>query len=177
VRHITGSPNPTSLATVGYGWGNRKAKSEAEMKQDIKPSTIMLIAGGAVLFISTFLAWFSIGSGSFGASSSGWSTESYGLTGIFVAVIGLAIAIAAALTAFTEVEIPSDILGFTREQVYCMLGLAAFLITFGLQFGSATGIGILLGWIASAVVVAGAYIEMQASGAAGAAPAAPPSQF
>ncbi len=146
------------------------------MKQDIKPSTIMLIAGGAVLFISTFLAWFSVGSGSFGASASGWSTESYGLTGIFVAIIGLAVAVGAALTTFTDIEIPSDILGFTREQVYCMLGLAAFLITFGLQFGSATGIGILLGWIASAVVVAGAYIEMQASGS-GAAPAAPPSQF
>jgi len=146
------------------------------MKQDIKPSTIMLIAGGAVLFISTFLAWFSVGSGSFSSSASGWSTESYGLTGIFVAIIGLAVAVGAALTTFTDVEIPSDILGFTREQVYCMLGLAAFLITFGLQFGSATGIGILLGWIASAVVVAGAYIEMQAAGA-GAAPAAPPSQF
>jgi len=146
------------------------------MKQDIKPSTIMLIAGGAVLLISTFLAWFSIGSGSFGASSSGWSTEYFGLSGIFVAIIGLVVATATALTTFTDVKLPTDIVGFTREQVYCILGLAAFLITFGLQFGSTTGIGILLGWIASAVIVAGAYIEMQAAGAS-AAPAAPPSQF
>jgi len=146
------------------------------MKQDIKPSSFMLMGGGAVLLISTFLAWFSVGSGKFGASSSGWSTEYFGLTGIFVAIIGLAVAVAVALTTFTEVELPSDILGFSREQVYCVLGLAAFLITFGLQFGSTTGIGILLGWIASAVVVAGAYIEMQAAGS-GAAPATPPSQF
>ena len=146
------------------------------MNQNIKPSTIMMIAGGGVLFISTFLAWFSVGSGGFSSSASGWSTESYGLTGIFVAIIGLAVGVGAALTTFTEVEIPGNILGFTREQVYCMLGLAAFLITFGLQFGSATGIGILLGWIASAVVVAGAYMEMQASGS-GSTPPAPPSQF
>jgi len=142
------------------------------MSQDIKPSTIMLIAGGAVMLLSTFLAWLDTGFGSL----SGWSTDAYGLTGIFVALIGIIIAGGTAATTFANVSLPDDILGFTRDQIYCMLGLSAFLITFGLQFGSSTGIGILLGWIASAVVVAGAFMNIQAAGA-GATPAAPPSQF
>lgn len=146
------------------------------MKEDIKPSAIMLIAGGVVMLISTFLSWFSVGSGSFSSSASGWSTESYGLTGIFVAIIGIIVAGGVIATTFAKVDLPNELLGFTRPQIYCMLGLAAFLITFGLQFGSATGIGILLGWIASGVVVAGAFMDIQAAGT-GSAPAAPPSQF
>jgi len=132
----------------------------------------MLLAGGAVLFISTFLDWLSVGP----FSQSGWSTDAYGLTGIFVAIIGLAVAGGTAATTFANVSLPDEILGFTRDQVYCVLGLSAFLITFGLQFGNSTGIGILIGWLASAAVVAGAFIDMQASGS-GSAPAAPPSQF
>jgi len=142
------------------------------MKQDIKPSSIMIMAGGAVMLISTFLSWISAGP----FSSSGWSTEAFGLTGIFVAIIGVVVAGGTAATLFANVSLPDDILGFTRDQVYCVLGLAAFLITFGLQFGSSSGTGILIGWIASAVVVAGAFIDMQAA-RSGAAPAAPPSQF
>ncbi len=142
------------------------------MKEDIKPSTIMLIAGGAVMLISTFLAWLDTGFGTI----SGWSTEAYGLTGIFVAVIGIVVAGGTVATKFANVSLPDEILSFTRDQIYCMLGLAAFLITFGLQFGSSTGIGILLGWIASGVVVAGAIMDIQAAGT-GSTPAAPPSQF
>jgi len=142
------------------------------MKQDIKPSTIMLIAGGAVLLISTFLNWYS--SGPF--SVNGWDTDAAGLTGIFVALIGVTVAGGVVASEFANVSLPDQVLGFTRNQIYCMLGFSAFLITFGRQFGPNSSIGILLGWIASAVVVAGAYIEMQAAGA-GAAPAAPPSQF
>lgn len=142
------------------------------MKQDIKPSTIMLFAGGAVLFISTFLDWISAGP----FSASGWSTDAYGLTGIFVAIIGLAVAGGTAATTFANVSLPDEFLGFTRDQVYCVLGLSAFLITFGLQFGNSSGIGVLIGWLASGAVIAGAFIDMQASGS-GSAPAAPPSQF
>jgi len=142
------------------------------MKQDIKPSTIMLIAGGAVLLISTFLTWFNF----LGVSDSAWSTRGFGLTGIMVAVIGLIVAGGTIATTFANVTLPDDIIGFTREQIYCVLGFSAFLITFGLQFSDLSSTGILLGWIASAVIVAGAYIEMQDAGAS-AAPAAPPSQF
>ena len=142
------------------------------MNQDIKPSSIMMMGGGAVLLISTFLHWFSSGS----RGVSGWNTDAAGLSGILVALIGVMVAGGVASTQFANVSLPERILGFTQSQVYCILGFSAFLITFGRQFETFSGIGILLGWISSAVIVAGAYMEMQASGA-GSTPPAPPSQF
>ncbi len=141
---------------------------------DIKPSTIMLIAGGAVLLISTFLDWLSFGSGNFSVGASGWNTETNGIQGILVAVIGLAIAGGVAARQFGGVSLPDRILGMDHNQLHLALGFAAFLITFGLQFRSGAAIGVLLGWVASAVIVAAAVMDMKAGDSAS---AAPPTQF
>jgi hypothetical protein len=137
---------------------------------DIKPSTIMLIAGGAVLVLSTFLDWISF----FGAGVSGWNTDTSGILGILVAVIGLAIAVGVGLRQFSSVEIPDQVLGFDSNQLHLVLGFSTFLITFGLQFRSGAGIGVLLGWISSAVIVAAAIIDTRAADTGG---ATPPTQF
>jgi len=141
------------------------------MDNNIKPSTIMLIAGGAVLVLSSFLEWndrFAF------SGSSGWETDLYGIQGIVVALIGLAIGGGVALTKFANVSMPERILGFDHDQLHLVLGFSAFLITFSLQFQTGASIGILLGWIASAVIVAGAYIDIQAAGGAS---SGPPTQF
>jgi len=138
------------------------------MDSDIKPSTIMLIAGGAVLFISTFLEWHEF------LEYNGWDTDLYGLQGIVVAIIGLAVGAGVALTKFANVSMPEQFLGFNHDQLHLVLGFVAFLITFGLQFQDGASIGILLAWIASAVIVAGAYIDIQAAKVSG---DAPPTQF
>ncbi len=142
------------------------------MDNNIKPSTIMLIAGGAVLLLSSFLAWFSVSAGGFSSSASGWDVDFFGLHGIFVAIIGLVIGGGVALQTFGNMSMPDRILGFDHDQIHMVLGFSAFLITFGRQFQSEAGIGILLGWIASAVIVAGAYMDMKADGGE-----APPTQF
>jgi hypothetical protein len=133
---------------------------------DIKPSTIMLIAGGAVLLLSTFLDWQS--EGGFGAN--GWDTDFYGFHGIFVAVIGLVIALGVALQQFANVDIPDRILGFDHNQVHLVLGFAAFLITFGNILLESVAIGVHLGWIASAVIIAAAIMDMRAGATDSAAP-------
>ena len=125
------------------------------MNNQLKPSTIMLLAGGAVLAISTFLDW--AGAGSFGFN--GWETDAYGLQGIFVFLIGAAVAGSVAAKTFGNVQLPPRIVGFTLNQLYLALGLAAFLITFGLQIAQNSKFGVTLGWIAAAVVVAGAFME------------------
>jgi hypothetical protein len=118
----------------------------------------MLIAGGAVLLISTFLDWVSVGD--FGGN--GLDTDyAPGLLGIWCLLIGGAIAVLVALQTFGNVNLPARVLGFTWSQLYLMFGLAAFLITFGRQFADNVGFGVTLGWIASAVVVAGAFMEIQ----------------
>jgi hypothetical protein len=123
------------------------------------PSRIMLIAGGAVLFIASLLKWVDVSGG-----DSGLSTDSFGFLGIWCLLIGGAIAVLAALQTFGNVNLPARVLGFSWNQLYLMFGLAAFLITFGLQFAEYSAIGQLLGWIASAVIVAGAFMELQVEG-------------
>ena len=136
------------------------------MPDNVKPTTIMLIAGGAVLFISTLLDWRS--AGSFGVS--GWETDNWGLLGIVVALIGIDIAVGAILTQFTEVKLPEKILTLNHDQLHLALGFSAFLITFGQLTGNNLGIGIHLGWISAAVIVAAAVIDMRESETATAAP-------
>jgi hypothetical protein len=121
----------------------------------------MLIAGGAVLLIASFLKWRDL----FGSDSEGGlSTDFTGLQGIFCLLIGGAIAVLAALQTFGNVNLPARVLGFTWNQIYLMFGLAAFLMTFALQFAESTAFGITLAWIASAVIVAGAFMELQHEG-------------
>jgi hypothetical protein len=134
---------------------------------NLKTTQIMAMIGGAVLLLSTFLAWFDPGFG----SANGWETELWGLQGIFVALIGLAIGGGVAAQAFGGVTLPDRIVGLDHGQLHLALGLSAFLITFGRQFGSSPGIGILLGWVAAAVIIASAVMDMRAE------PASPPTQF
>jgi hypothetical protein len=115
----------------------------------------MLIAGGAVLLIASILKWRDTVS-----SEGGLSTDLTGLQGIFCLLIGGGIAVLVALQTFGNVNLPARVLGFSWNQLYLMFGLAAFLITFGLQFAEFTAFGITLGWIAAAVIVAGAFMEL-----------------
>lgn len=136
------------------------------MDNNVKPSTIMLIAGGVVLFIATLLDWQSSGSVGF----NGWETDFYGLHGIIVALIAADVAVTAALRQFTDVNLPDQILGFSVNQLNLVLGFAAFLITFGNIVLESVAIGIHLGWIASAVIVAAAIMDMREGDTADAAP-------
>ena len=115
---------------------------------------------------STMLDWQS--SGSFGVN--GWDTDFYGLHGIIVALIAADIAITTALKQFTDVNLPDQILGFTTDQLALVLGFTAFLITFGNIVLEEVAIGVHLGWIASAVIVAGAIMQLREGDAADAAP-------
>ncbi|GJM38391.1 MAG: hypothetical protein DHS20C19_17580 [Acidimicrobiales bacterium] len=143
---------------------------------DIKPSTIMLIAGGAVLFISTFLDWISIDGGEFfgdfGANA--WETDAFGLLGIICAVIGLIIGGGVAATQFGNVSMPDKILGFNHDQLHLILGAEALLITFGLFFRGDLGIGLILGLLASIAIVVGAFMDLRAADGGG---DAAPTQF
>ncbi|MDW3220828.1 MAG: hypothetical protein R8F63_19670 [Acidimicrobiales bacterium] len=148
---------------------------------DIKPSTIMLIAGGVVLAISTFLDWAEIGfnidfddvfgSGSPDLGVSGWENDAFGLFGIFVFLIGAAVAGGVAAQQFAGVKMPDKILGFDHNQLHFMLGMIAFVPLFGFFLGGPSEIGVLLGFIASAVIVAAAVMDMRATdGGGGEAP-------
>lgn len=140
------------------------------MGNQLKPSTIMMIGGGAVLFIASFLDWRDTPFGS--------NTDFIGLQWLFTLLIGAGVAALVALSAFAKVKLPEQVLGFTLTQLYAALGLAAFLITFGQQFAEQPGVGIILGWIAAGVLTGGAVWELL-QGGNGSAPrsSTPPTPF
>ena len=131
---------------------------------NLKTTQIMLMVGGLVLLASTFLAWRDFGAGTW----SGWETDFSGLQGIFVALIGLAIGGGVAAQAFSDVSLPDSILGLDHNQLHLSLGFTAFIVTFGQQFASNTGVGILLGWLGSAAIIAAAIMDMREAEGGGA---------
>ena len=144
------------------------------MDNDLEPSTIMLIAGGAVLFISTFLDWFSIGEGGFSYGANAWEVNAFGFLGIFCAAIGVVVGGGVAASNFGNVSMPDRMLGFNHDQVHLILSSFALLVTVGLLFRGDVGIGLILGLLASGVMVAGSFMAMQPADGNG---DAPPTQF
>lgn len=138
---------------------------------DLKPGPLVALGGAVVLIISTFLPWIDV----FGFTENGLSSDFFGLIGVIVLIIGIGVGVLSALTAFApQVNVPDDsLLGFTASQRILVLGVTSFLITFGLQFRSSTGVGILIGWIGAAIIVVGAVMQSRET-ASPPAPGAPP---
>jgi hypothetical protein len=136
---------------------------------DLRPSSIAAMAGGAALLIASFLDWFSVSAGPFSYSSSLWD---FGLQGFFMLVIAAIIIAVPALASFApQVKLPEQVLGFSRNQIVAVLGFTAFLISFSILFRSDSAkIGTILSLLGSIAVLVGAYMEMQAEGA----PSEPP---
>ena len=139
------------------------------MNNNPRPSVWMLLAGGAVVFLSTFINWF--GSGSYGFSA--WETEYFGFIGIFVAVMGLATAITVGLTTFAGTALPANIAGFTWNQIYLSFAFTCTVITLGFLFAGQVKFGLILALLGSAVMLAGAFMESQTT----AKPSGPPTAF
>ena len=120
---------------------------------DVKPGVLMMIGGGVLMFLGSFLDWLN--------SFTGFDIDRFGLQGIFVLFMGAAVAAVGGIRGFApQVNLPSEILGLSLSKVVVVFGLSAFLICFGLMFVDGdTGIGLFLGWIGGALAVAGAIME------------------
>jgi hypothetical protein len=140
---------------------------------DIKPSTLMLIGGGVVLLLGTFLDWVSVdsGFGDFGANA--WDTDFFGLLGIVAALIGLVIGGSVAARQFGNMTMPGLPFGFTHAQLHIVLSLFAVIITIGFVIRGDVGIGLWLSTLASIVMIVGAVMEANET----AGDATPPTQF
>jgi len=135
----------------------RRATGKDGGVNNVKPGAMMMLGGGALLFISSFLNWYKFGP----FTQSGIDTDLTGLQGIVILLIGADIVAVTAIRSFAadSVKLPERVLGLTLNQSMLLLGFAAFLMMFGLQFADNTSIGVFLGWIGAAVVVAGVVME------------------
>ena len=129
----------------------------------------MLLAGGGVLVISSFFDWF--GEGKFGYNA--YETSYFGFVGILLVLMGAATAITVGLTTFAGTKLPADILGFTLNQIYLMFGFTCSVVTVGYLFTGHVKFGLFLALLASLSMLAGAFMEIQAT----AKPAGPPTAF
>ena len=141
--------------------------------ENVKPSTWMLMGGGVLLLLSTFLDWFSVSAGGFSVGENAWNTDGFGLLGIYCALIGLVIGGGVALMQFGNMTMPDEVLGFNHDQIHLILSGFALLITVGFVVRGDVGIGLWLGLVGSAVMLAGAIMDIKGE----TAPAARPAQF
>ena len=131
------------------------------MKEKLTTAQIVILACGAVAFIASFLPWVSIDLGRFGdASYNAWDGDVlYWPTFWWVGIFGLVMALQVGLRAFTSVNLPDRILGFTWPQIHLVLGLFAVILTVSFLIGGDEhGIGFWISFLASIGLVVGAVM-------------------
>jgi DMSO/TMAO reductase YedYZ heme-binding membrane subunit len=136
------------------------------VKDKLTTAQIVILACGAVAFIASFLPWVSIDLGRFGDTSfNAWDGDvMYWPTFWWVGIFGLVMALQVGLSAFTSVNLPNRVLGFTWPQIHMVLALFAALLTVSFLIGGDEhGIGFYLSLLASIGLVVGAFMLQKES--------------
>lgn len=135
---------------------------------NFRPGQIALLAGGALIFISTFLDWF--GFGSFGASA--YEGDLFGFTGIFLLLLSVGIIALTAIAVFApQVNLPDQVLGFSMNELALMAGFASLVWGFSMAVRDGSKGGTLLCAVGGVAVVVGAFLEIRSTDTA---PSGPP---
>ena len=125
----------------------------------LTPGQIVIVAGGAVALIGSFLAWVDVS----GFTANAWDDNLFP-TYTWPAIFGVAMAAIVLLTTFANVSLPARPLGFTWEQIFLVLGAFAALITFSfLIAGEEFGIGFFLSFLAAIGLLVGAVMVWRES--------------
>ena len=144
-------------------------------KLKLSTANIVILAGGVVILIASFLAFnkFSspsitlggvhIGGGS--KSFSAWSSH-YFLIATIPALLGVVMAAQVAVAAFaTGVKLPEHVLGLSWNQIHLVLGFQAtiMMLAFLIQDtgGLDKGIGLFLMLLAAIALLVGAILRLQ----------------
>jgi hypothetical protein len=126
----------------------------------------IVMAAGVLLFIWGFLPWYSDA----GGSANAWSQETIPgllLTATWVPLLSLAIAIFVAIKVFFD-GFPDRVFGFSWAQLSMVVGLFGVLISLGFlvanrslgNLGSLSlGLGLILSFITSLVLLGGAVLD------------------
>jgi len=127
---------------------------------------VIVMVTGILLFIFGFLPWYSDA----GGSANAWSTETIPgllLTATWVPILSLAIVVFIAIKVFGN-GFPDTVLGFTWAQLAIVVGFIDVLITLGFLVANRSlgslgsldlGPGLILSFIASLVLLAGAVLD------------------
>ncbi len=104
------------------------------MDKKLTPAEIVVLAAGAVVLVFSFLPFYKIGGGSFGAfhvsskSVSAWSSGLFPVATL-IPIFGVLMAAQVAVAKFTSAQLPARVLTFTWEQLLVALGFFAALLS------------------------------------------------
>ncbi|MGQ0616795.1 MAG: hypothetical protein ACT4PW_07360 [Acidimicrobiia bacterium] len=140
-------------------------------------SDIIILAGGGVMLIASFLPFYKLGD----FSESAWSKVSLFPISWFPMVFGLVMAGHVAVTKLGRSNLPTSVLGLTWDQVHLALGSFAALTMLCFLIRSVDpverGIGLFLMVLGSIALVVGAVVRTKEAPLAGGAGPVPPSPF
>jgi hypothetical protein len=137
------------------------------------PGEIVIMAGGLVALIGSFLDFYELEVGTFSEGQSAWSSGLFP-TATLMVIFSVVAAVLVAVVKFGNVRLSSSVLGFTWEQIYLVLGFFAALYAIAyllVSKGSLSfGIGfwlVLIGCIATFVGALLLQRERAGTGAGG----------
>lgn len=119
-----------------------------------KPGPLLMLVGGVLMIIGSFLDWR--------PGTSGISTDSLGLLGILTLLFGLGLAVKGGIKAFApETELPEEVGGLSTDKISVFLSATIFLWTFGMISGDFVEFGIHLTWIGAAIATVGGVMSFR----------------
>jgi hypothetical protein len=134
----------------------------------LSPANIVILAGGGVMLIGSFLTFYKLLSFSTTAWGSG---EGFGVFGIATVIVlcGVVMGTQVALSAFaSNVNIPEKVLGLSWDQVHLALGFQAALMMLAFLIRSkgplSFGIGFWLMLLAGIALLVGAIMRVTGAG-------------
>lgn len=124
----------------------------------VRPSSILLLVGGIVLAVSSFLDWQAVEAGpGVVVTNTAWD---FGMLGLFQTIIGVYVAVVGLLGVLGKADTLSQpaAFGMSMHQLAGSLAMAATLWGFALNFEDGARVGALFTWVAGAVSLLGAVI-------------------
>ena len=119
-------------------------------KQQPSPGEWAMMGGGVVALLGSFL--------DFAYDTSSWGKGAFPIATI-IPLYGIVVGVLVALTRFANVKLPANVLGFSWNQIYLVLGFFASLMAlFALVSVEDSGAGLYLILIASIAVLVGAVL-------------------
>jgi len=120
----------------------------------------MLAGGGVLMFISPLLDWASFSAPGFSVGFAGTETNLFGFQGIFVLLMGIAVAAVGIIKGFApQISLPDEVLGLSVIQIASIFAFTTVLLTVGQLFGGDAAIGLYLGIVGGGLALAGAITE------------------
>ena len=120
-------------------------------KKQPSPGDWAMMAGGLVVLIGSFL--------DAAGEENAWGDGAFPLATLIV-IYAFGTGVLVALTRFANVKLPGNVLGFTWNQIYLVLGFfAALMALFWIPVPDDTGIGLWIMLLGSLAVVAGAVMN------------------